>query len=374
MSVQVSYKKQTLFGLIILICIFSVFELGSRFYEFFIQDCGLENAETLNEYDYFLKRYICYDQQIIEYAEQPVLTMIPNQHFTTVNINNEGLRGTEINIPKAVDDYRIIIIGGSTIFGAGMAYDYQTIPSELNEKFKKKYNNVEVLNAGISSITSFEEVYHFKEKLIQLEPDLVIIYDGVNNIHYKKTSEPEILNTDAEKLQIKDFQKYLRTPVVLYRYVLLPIIHSEQFNSLNVEKSDENQKLQSHYGSEVSNSIGSLWYKHMNEFCQISNEKQIESVVIIQPTLYHGDKPLTKFEESIYEDSEYFKKTFDILIQKSKNLNNCSMVMDFSNSFENVSEGVYFDKSHLNNLGNKIIAEKIYEKILPIVLKDLKNH
>ena len=90
MSVQVSYKKQTLFGLIILICIFGVFELGSRFYEFFIQDCGLENAETLSEYNYFLKRYICYDQQIIEYVNQPVLTMIPNQHFTTVNINNDG--------------------------------------------------------------------------------------------------------------------------------------------------------------------------------------------------------------------------------------------------------------------------------------------
>ena len=42
--------------------------------------------------------------------------------------------------------------------------------------------------------------------------------------------------------------------------------------------------------------------------------------------------------------------------------------------FENIEKGVYFDKVHLNNLGNKIIAEKIYEKILPIVLKDLKNN
>ena len=35
MSVQISYKKQTLFGIILLLCVFSIFETGSRFYEFF---------------------------------------------------------------------------------------------------------------------------------------------------------------------------------------------------------------------------------------------------------------------------------------------------------------------------------------------------
>ena len=47
------------------------------------------------------------------------------------------------------------------------------------------------------------------------------------------------------------------------------------------------------------------------------------------------------------------------------------MVLNFSDSFENIVDGVYFDTTHLNNFGNKIIAEKIYEKILPIVLEDI---
>ena len=156
MSVQISYKKQGLFYLILLLCIFSIVESGARFYEFFIQDCGLERAETIKEYDYFLKRYICYDQQIIVYANQPVLTIIPNQHFTTININNEGFRGDEINISKTNNEYRIIMIGGSTVFGSGLSNDEQTIPYELNKIFNKKYMEVEVINAGISSITSFE--------------------------------------------------------------------------------------------------------------------------------------------------------------------------------------------------------------------------
>jgi|LWDU01.1.fsa_nt_gi lysophospholipase L1-like esterase len=372
MSVQVSYKKQTLFGIILLLCIFSIFESGSRFYEFFMGYCGLENDEILSEYDYFLIRTTCYDFQNIAYDTQPVLTIIPNQHFTTVNINNDGFRGAEINESKTNNDYRIIVIGGSTVFGAGVGTDNNTFPYELNNKFKEKFNNVEVINAGISSLTSFEELYHFKEKLIQLEPNLVIIYDGWNDVGYKRTNEPEILNTDENKLQLKDFQKYLRTPVVLYRYVLLPILDLQSSSNLDPNNTPTVNKLDL-YDPQISNSVASLWYKHMNEFCQISKENQIQSVIILQPTLNHGTKPLTNYERSNYVKNIYFEKTFELLIQKSKDLNDCSMVSDFSNVFIDVTRGVYLDQGHLNPFGNKIIAEKIYEKILPIVLDDISK-
>ena len=373
MSVQVSYKKQTLFGIILLLCVFSIVETGSRFYEFFLQGCGLEDASTLSNYDYLLKRYICYDQQSIEYVNQPVLTIVPNQHFTTININNEGFRGAEINVSKTNNDYRIIMIGGSTVFGAGLSNDNQTIPYELNKKFGEKYNNVEVINAGISSITSFEELYHFKEKLIHLEPNLVIIYDGANDVSYKRTSDPEILNTDKDKLQIKDFQRYLRSPVVMYRYVLLPISYSLPTNILDTVDVSVTNNSSIYNSSNLPQLITTIWYDRMNEFCQISNEKQIKSIVIIQPTLDHGKKPLSDYEYSIYTENIFNKKTFNMLIQKSENLTNCSGVYDFTNVFENTNSGVYVDSVHLNNLGNKIIANNIYEKIIPIVLEDISN-
>ena len=371
MSVQVSYKKQGLFYLILLLCVFTVFESGSRFYEFFIQECMLESAETLREYDYFLKRYICYDQQNLVYANQPVLTIIPNQHFTTVNINNEGFRGDEIDISNTNNDYRIIMIGGSTVFGSGLSNDEQTIPYELNKIFNKKYTGIEVINAGISSITSFEELYHFKEKLIHLKPDLVIFYDGVNDVRYKKTVDPEILNIEDE-LQMKDFQKYLRSPVVIYRYVLLPIINSQSDNVMDNNNSVNDTNSNS-YNFQLSNSITSLWYEHISEFCEISKNEQIKSIVIIQPSLNQNKKPLSDYEQSIYEKDNHTKKTFNMLIQKSDGLTNCSKVYDFTNIFENTFSGVYYDTVHLNNHGNKIVAEKIYEKILPVVIEDIQN-
>ena len=374
MSVQVSYKKQTIFGICILLIIFSSLEFGARFYEFFIQECRLEDAETLSDYDYFLKKHICYDQQIIVYDNQPVFTISPNQHLKTININSDGFRGEEINPLKTNLDYRIVIIGGSTVFGTGLSNDEQAFPSILNEKFQEKYDNVEVINAGIASITSFEELYHIKEKIISLKPDMIIVYDGHNDGVYKKIIEPKILNTDKDELQFKDFQKYLRTPVVIYRYILLPIINSDINNELNLSTSEGGLILnKKNIDEKISNSIGTLWYERMKEFCEISNDKKIESVVILQPTLYHGNKPLSDYEKTILDENKQGKEIFEILNEKSQNLNNCSSVSDFSNVFDQITDGVYIDEAHLNYYGNKIIAEKIYETILPMVLEDISK-
>ena len=70
------------------------------------------------------------------------------------------------------------------------------------------------------------------------------------------------------------------------------------------------------------------------------------------------------FEKSIHKKNTYGVTTFNSLIEKSKNLNNCSLVLDLSDVFENTSDSVYFDQVHTNNLGNKIIAERIYRELI----------
>ena len=123
------------------------------------------------------------------------------------------------------------------------------------------------------------------------------------------------------------------------------------------------------YDETVSNKITLLWEKRMTEFCKISTENNFESIVIIQPALYTGKKPLSDFEKSIYEKNTHGEKTFEKIIQNSRNLNSCSLVLDFSNVFENISDGVYFDQVHVNNMGNKIIAKKIADEISFLINK-----
>ena len=353
MSVNISYKKQSALFLILILIVFVVAESSARVFELFLQDCGLEEPDSLKDLDYYLKRQICSDQHNLLYSEKPVLTLIPNQHFSTININNDGFRGPEIEMNS---NYRIFMIGGSTVFGAGSAGDEFTISSELGKLLKEKYDKIEIINAGLSSITSFEELYHIKENLLKYNPNMIIIYDGVNDIFYKKISEPQIL--ENEETEIKDYQRYLRSPVVLYRYFLLPMINSEIFDS-------PGKNLQSDkYDPVISEKLALLWEQRMSEFCKLSVENNFESVVIIQPALYNEKKPLSSFEESIYEKNTHGVNTFEKLIEKSRTLKNCSLVLDFSSVFEHTSASVYFDQVHTNNFGNQIIAEKIYHELI----------
>jgi lysophospholipase L1-like esterase len=353
MSVDISYKKQSALFLILIVVVFFVVEGSARTYEFFVQDCNLENAESLNNMDYFLKRQICYDQQNLIYSANPVLSLIPNQHLSTVNINNDGFRGPELEL---YDTYRVFVIGGSTVFGAGLPSDEFTISAQLENFLRKDMNNIEVINAGVSSITSFEELYHIKDKILKYDPDMIIIYDGVNDIFYKKIVEPKITNNEEDEL--KNYQRYLRSPVVFYRYFILPLINYEILDSPGKHYPSDN------YNHTTSEKLSLLWEKRMSDFCKLSVENNFTSVVIVQPALYNGKKPLSIYEESIYETNTHGEKTFEKLIEKSNTLNNCSLVLDLSYVFENTTEDVYFDQVHTNSLGNQIIAKKIYHELI----------
>ena len=52
-------------------------------------------------------------------------------------------------------------------------------------------------------------------------------------------------------------------------------------------------------------------------------------------------------------------------------MNNCSLVLNFSNVLENSNENLYIDQVHINDVGHEIIAESIYEEIKPLI--NIKN-
>ena len=131
--------------------------------------------------------YLCsnfYNEEYLKYNSWP-------SHGIGAHINEHGFRGPEIIKEKPVNTFRIFLIGGSTMFGSGSA-DRTQIFSVLQERFDQKdfAFDVEVINAGISGAWSKNEVLMVKNKLLDFSPDLIVVYDGVNEIsHYQVGSE-----------------------------------------------------------------------------------------------------------------------------------------------------------------------------------------
>ena len=135
MSVQISYKKQTAFFILSLIVVLAVLESGSRIYEYIQPDCFLIGADATKNLGTELQNQMCEEIDLLKSNEYPVFENEPNQHLTTININSLGFRGPEFDLIKNDNTYRIMMLGGSTAFGAGASSDATTIPAYLADIF-----------------------------------------------------------------------------------------------------------------------------------------------------------------------------------------------------------------------------------------------
>jgi len=366
MSVQVSYKKQGLFFLLLFIGILILLESGSRIYEFFEPYCYLIGAEATKNINTIHQREICEDLRSLEIIEYPVYGYEPNQHTGTININSLGFRGGEFNLIKNDGTYRIMMVGGSTTFGSGSTSDNTTIPAFLEQKFhEEKFNKIEIINAGVSSADSLEESYKIRNEYKKLQPNLFIVYDGWNDSFRKiqeKELNPQISRSDSQQSNRSIIQIWISDNLSNYRtpYVMYPLL-SQIFmaNSLT---------------EEVMNKNSDIWSSRWNTICDENNDVGIKTIILLQPVVGTGNKTLSS-DEKIH--AEYFKgvKTIEQLNYYAEKLpiSSCTMSADLRNTFDNMNTPIYHDGGHMSDFGNKIIAEKIYEKILPIVIEDIQK-
>ena len=383
MSVQVSYKKQFLLGILFLLVILSVVEIVSRIAldvvdprssfctDTVIQskiypDLDKSNIEKLCHDYYSMKSYNLYTESY-SYVENS-----PNQYTSTFNINGDGLRGSEIVNVKDENTYRIFILGGSTIFGQLSTSDNTTIPGFLEQEFKnlKPGYNIEVINAGIGGATSFHETELIKKKLIYYNPDLFIAYDGWNDLNYPVTvsNEGEIPILYQVHRQISELDDYYKSP----RFIdsVTSFLDGRIKEKLNT--SDENSK-----GSDITDVSEKiqLWKSRWSEICKIGNENGFNTIITLQPVLESGDKSLTDWEQYAFERVEYRSVAPfypDLRIALSQLNLECTQTADLSDVFDDVDDTIFYDIGHMGDSGNILVAKKLYELSKPIVLQNLK--
>ncbi len=144
----------------------------------------LKKRELLNKPKYTPHRYV-------GYYPTPNYTKGKNRH------NSLGYRGDEIKIPKPKGQFRIVCLGGSTIYTA-FVEDYQMSFPYLLEKYLKGkgFQNVNVINAGASGWSSWESLINFELRVLDLEPDMIIVYHGINDIHLRFVWPPNAYRGD----------------------------------------------------------------------------------------------------------------------------------------------------------------------------------
>ena len=230
----------------------------------------------------------------------------------TVNINNLGFRGTEFSSIKPPDTYRIFMVGSSPVFGYGATSDETTIPGFMQKFLNEKDFgfDIEVINSGIQAVDSNIELKLVKQNLITLSPDLIIIYDGWNDL--RANNSPNELKKNWEDA-------------------------CEIGNENNFDTIISLQPIAG-FGNKILT-------KQESEYAKTGEN--------------YSEKPLI---ESLPVYQNYAKNLSEI--------KTCAKTVDLRDVFDNESGAIYWDQGHVSDQGNAIVAKSLYGTILPIVLKN----
>ena len=187
MSVQVSYKKQTVLGIIGITILLLAIEIVANVWWISQINCEFEQNEIFQNISEEKKRHLCLDFYEIKTSGGE---LIPNQSTDSITINTLGFRGAEFSEEKPSDTYRIFMVGGSTMFGAGATSDETTIPGYLQHLLNEKdfEFDIEVINSGIQGADSNTELNLIEQKLVTLSPEKIIPF-------FKNSSRYLVLNS-----------------------------------------------------------------------------------------------------------------------------------------------------------------------------------
>lgn len=132
------------------------------------------------ERDYVPSAFAPYDT--LQLAVEPDL---PGVTGTSVfSTNNLGFRGKRIEVDKPANELRIFLVGGSA-FECFYLDDSEVISQRLEERLAARVPaplTVRVYNTAKSGDRTYDHVAMVTHRLAHLEPDLVIVLAGINDL------------------------------------------------------------------------------------------------------------------------------------------------------------------------------------------------
>jgi lysophospholipase L1-like esterase len=108
----------------------------------------------------------------------------PNLRSRFYRTNALGFRGPETTVEKPAGRYRIVVLGGSVAWGYGSTADDRTVPGRLQALLRERFpgRDIEVINAAQIGFVSGQQVVYFHRVVQRLSPDLVLFFDGYNDV------------------------------------------------------------------------------------------------------------------------------------------------------------------------------------------------
>lgn len=177
-SIRLPGKTELILVTFSILLTFFVLEIGARLW--------LNYLATPEQHD----RYVLFttiEAKDLAWTPHPYLAYYPTPGYRKGQTfhNSLGYRNNEFPLEKPAGVYRIVALGGSSTYDVSIEDNAQIFTAQLERLLRENYGyqEVEVINAGVPGYNSWEILTNLEFRVLDLNPDLVIIYENTNDVH-----------------------------------------------------------------------------------------------------------------------------------------------------------------------------------------------
>jgi lysophospholipase L1-like esterase len=344
----------------------------------------------------------------------------PNQQNPALTLNSQGLRTAKpLDQTKPKTEIRILVLGGSTAFGllapTNDATFAQQLETQLNQQVQDQRSNTKnfrpdrlpyfadeqekalklppkirdaqyrVINAAVPGYTSGNTLAQLNG-LLTYQPDALVLLDGYSDLllpsNQIAASIPNLSNltSNASGHLLSTLTTGLSQFIGQFYLVKLPAFFLTRPNpsvEVVVDPSDLNVgSLRDRLPKDAAElKLRSDRYQvNLQRLSQLAAGAKIPVIYALQPELSHRSaSSITKSEKSALDalgsdygpriDKSY--KALQVAAEEAKKTSPNLIILQNKERIDRIKGDVFLDPIHLNQAGNKAIAEQLYEAIAP---------
>lgn len=265
---------------------------------------------------------------------------IDKKEFTfNRDVNSLGLSEKEISKEKG-SKYRILAIGDSFTEGVGTSYEESWV-----KQMEKHWvnHNIETINAGIGGSDPVYEFVLYRDKLIEYQPDLVVLTinsSDINDIGARGGFER--FHEDGTAGKEAPWWEWIYAANHLYRLVIHRIFN---FDS-SLVKGSNSTKSKTKAVKYIKEAI--------HRFAELTEKNGSKLIVALHPSLHD-------FNQGKY--TPFFGQDSLVKFMKENDINCVDTSTEFKKTGADISTYYYPLDSHFNQKGYALFGKTVYEAI-----------
>lgn len=242
------------------------------------------------------------------------------------------------------DAYTIVTLGGSTTYAKWLVYAKcwsELLYQKLYDEGKK---NVRIMCGGAPAFDSTQELIKYLRDVVPMKPNMVLSYSGVNDV-VESHGDINIYGAGY------------------------PFAFPRLMRKLEEFKRDTQEEVNLYLGRKSEQSTEDVWILNKKIMHYIAEETGIIFYAFLEPMIFYGNYIVDKELEFVlddYQKNEHYQYAFAHMGEFCKNVIDKTKDIDYIQNFTGIFDGctkLFVDNCHVNEWGNEIIADKIYEFI-----------